>query len=137
MTNSSELFDESAIFLRELRERLEKECAAMQKRIADVKIHIEELETASRKADRLADRSNGKVRSRKGENARAVAALFAKPDVALTKQEIADRSKIPFTSVLRVLAKDGGYIEGADGLFRRKAPGPQTGPSANTPNGGE
>src|SRR5262245_47110026 len=100
------IFESSIGFHRDLLTRLEKERAEIDSRISEVRDHITRLELEAKKTSRLPNR-NGAIRRRKGENARAIADLFTDDMIALTKQEIADKAGVPFTSVIRVLEKAG------------------------------
>lgn len=58
---------------------------------------------------------------RKGKNMRAVLAIFeADPTAALTKQEIADRTSQPFSSVQAILDKGDNGLFQEGGLWKRK-----------------
>jgi hypothetical protein len=109
---------------KELLERLERERSCIDKRIAELKEHIARLGIV--RDDQTTNNGvSGSGRRRKGENMRTVLALYERePEAALTKQEIATRTGLSFSSVQSVLdRKDAGFVmEG--GLWRRKQTGP-------------
>lgn len=118
---SANLLESTIANLRDLLGRLETEVTDRQERMLAVRGDIRDLESQLRRV--AANGAVPKTRRRKGENARAVAALFdANPNAALSKQEIADRTGISWSSVQAVLKK-GGYHHGEDGLWRRKETG--------------
>src|SRR5579859_3233503 len=120
---SQDLLEEAIRNTEDLLQHLESERSTIDKRITDVRESLARLMAAKTSPQNGQAVSQG--RRRKGENTRTVLALFDKdPAAALTKQEIADRAQIAFSSVqsvLDVLAKDeesGLYLEG--GLWRRR-----------------
>jgi hypothetical protein len=120
--STPDLLDEAIRNDKDLLERLERERSCIDKRIGEVKEHLSQLLAVKNQS---ANQGNGSAptRRRKGENSRAIHALFdAEPNAALTKQEISDRTGLPFSSVQAVLDReDSGFVtEG--GLFRRKRP---------------
>jgi hypothetical protein len=87
-----------------------------------------DLRTVALPNNRTANGSSRPARRRKGENSRAILALFERePNAALTKQEIAEKVNLPFSSVQAVLDReDSGFVmEGS--LWKRKKPGSQQG----------
>lgn len=109
--------------LQELLSRLEEERSALEAKINEVTSTLQSF-ALYRQHSSLAP--NGE-RHRKGENARTIAALFdAEPGAAWTKQEIADRAGLPFSSVQAILGKgEGDYQQGTDGLWKKKKTGGQ------------
>jgi hypothetical protein len=122
-TVSAELLEPTIRYLRDLQAKLEAERSNIDKQLTEVREHIRKLET---EVDKDANLANGKPsRRRKGENSRAIAKVFDDhPSGAFTKQEIADKTRLPFSSVQAVLDKEAAnYACGEDGLWRRKKSG--------------
>src|SRR5205807_281695 len=108
-----DLLEATVRHLRELLSKLEADRVTLDAHISEVRSHIAQLE------DEGSVGTNGvHRRARKGENARAVADLYdATPDGAWTKQEIAEKTGLPFSSVQAILGKDDRYVQGPDGLW--------------------
>lgn len=118
---STTILDESIRTTQELLERLERDRSDIDKRLTELR---EQLATfrAAKECDPPAPRTApAKGRRRKGENRRAIDAIYdANPAAGLTKQEIAEKTKLPFSSVQAVLDRDGsGYFD-EGGLWKRR-----------------
>ena len=120
---SPDLLDEAIRTTEELLDRLERERSGIDKRMTEIREHLRKL------LDQKSGQQSGNgaltgKRRRKGENARTILALYERdPNAALTKQEIADRTGLPFSSVQAILDKDDSGLSQEGGLWRRKKTG--------------
>ena len=119
--SSPDLLEEAIRSAKELLDRLEREQSGLCNRIAEVKEHLSKL-TAAKQQPAQSVNGDTSTRRRKGENRKAIHALYeTRPHAALTKQQIAEQTGLPFSSVQAVLEReDSGFVMEGGGLWKRK-----------------